>query len=98
MTRTILILLFGLLVAACAAQYRWYKEGAAKAEVDAAREDCKAEARAYGFLDASQRSARVPTARGERYTSITVTTATREADIFNECMRAKGFALVPEKE
>jgi hypothetical protein len=95
--RTILILLLGLLVAACAVQYRWYKEGAAKAEVDAAREECRTESRSYGFLDFPQRSTRVPTARGERYSSMTVTAATREADIFNDCMRAKGFILVPEK-
>ncbi|MGB8275024.1 MAG: hypothetical protein WCF16_07105 [Alphaproteobacteria bacterium] len=97
-TRSIALLLAGLLMSACATGFSWHKEGASRSEIGDARAACQQEARSYGFLDAREKSERVPTSRGERYSNITVQTAEREADIFGACMRAKGFVLVPKDE
>jgi len=98
MTRIILLVFLGLAVAACAARYQWTKQGEGEGAAEVASKDCKEEARGYNFLDGPDQSIRVMTSRGERYSNINTNTAEREADIFNDCMRAKGFELAPVTE
>lgn len=87
-----------LALSACAPRYEWSKEGAGAGEIEMARDDCKAESPGYGFMDGHYRSVCVVTSRGERYSELTSTTAVREADLFDNCIRSKGFELVPVKE
>jgi hypothetical protein len=83
---------------ACAGRYEWSKEGESEGAAEVARKECRDESRDYGFLDGRDRSLRVMTARGERYAEISTNTAEREASMFGDCMRAKGFELVPRQE
>lgn len=99
MTRTLLrLFVLFLTLSACASRYEWSKEGVGAGEVEMTRDDCKAESRGYGFLDGRNQSVRVMTSRGERYSELTTATAEREADLFDNCMRSKGFELAPVKE
>jgi hypothetical protein len=83
---------------ACAARYEWSKEDESEGAAEVARKECRAESQDYGFLDGRDQSLRVMTARGERYAEINTNTAEREASMFGDCMRAKGFELVPIQE
>ena len=98
MTRRILLVFLSVGIASCASRYEWSKEGESEGAVEVARKECGQESRDYGFLDGRDQSLRVMTSRGERYASINTNTAEREADIFSDCMRAKGFDLAPIKE
>ncbi|MFZ0693626.1 MAG: hypothetical protein WAN51_05675 [Alphaproteobacteria bacterium] len=97
MNRIAFFLLVAATATACTSAYRWSKEGASSGEIEDARKACQEESRGYSFLDATRRSVLVPTARGERYSNIEPGTALREADIFGECMRAKGYSLSPRQ-
>lgn len=87
-----------LSLAACAPRYVWHMEGGGRAAVEQARAECKARARGYEFLEGPDRSIRVMTPRGDRYSEINVVSARREAGLFADCMREFGFSLVEIEE
>ena len=91
-----LLLIFALV--ACESQYGWNKEGAGSGEIDMARQDCVRESQGYDFLDAPFESQHIMTSHGERFSSINANGAARQADIFNDCMQAKGFSLGPDQD
>ena len=99
MTRT-LIRFFAVFLAlsACASRYEWTKDGAGAGEIDMARDDCKAETHEYGFMDGRDQAMREITSHGYRYSELTTVSAERQADMFDSCMRSKGFELAPVKE
>jgi hypothetical protein len=98
MVRKILILLIFLAVSACTRHYDWGKDDAGSGEVELARTECRDESGSYNFLDGRNQSVMVTTTRGDRYAILNATTAAREADLYNDCMRAKGFSLSPAEE
>jgi hypothetical protein len=97
MRRKICLVFLNLAVTACA-PYEWTREGAGAGEIDQARQECVEESGSYDFLDVREKSLRVMTNRGERYATIAGSTAERQADLFSDCMRAKGFELAPIQE
>ena len=99
MTRALTSLFIALLaLSACASRYEWTKDGAGDGEIEMARDDCKAEAHDYGFMEGRDQATREITSHGYRYSELTTISAEHQADLFDSCMRSKGFELAPVKE
>ena len=98
MIRTGTLFLLATTLVACESNYGWNKEGAGSGEIEMARQDCVHESQGYDFLDAPFESQHIMTSHGERYSSINGNGAARQADIFSDCMRAKGFSLGPDQD
>ena len=92
------LLLLALALVACESRYGWNKEGAGSGEIEMARKDCVNESRGYDFLDGLNPSQQTVTSHGERYSSINPNGAARQANIYGDCMRAKGFSLGPDED
>lgn len=92
------LFLLAVALVACESNYGWNKEGAGSGEIEMARQDCVRESQGYDFLDAPFESQHIMTSHGERYSSINGNGAARQAGIFSDCMRAKGFSLGPDQD
>jgi len=99
MTRTLIrVFAVFLTLSACASRYEWTKDGAGDGEIEMARDECKAEAHDYGFMEGRDQSTREITSHGYRYSELTTISAEHQSDLFDSCMRSKGFELAPVKE
>jgi len=105
--RTIIPSLALLAFAACAHEYVWSdryvwsEDGASPVGIGQAQAMCKEEARGYDFLGGSryafgeEGSTVTPTRKGDRYSSLRVSAARRQADVFDSCMQQLGYTRVP---
>lgn len=95
MTPRIALVFLYVAIAACTQRYEWTREGAGDGEIELARQQCSGESTSYDFLDGRDQSRLVVTSRGDRYSYLNANTASRQANLFSDCMRAKGFNLAP---
>jgi hypothetical protein len=95
MRRVAVLLLVALGIAACATGARWERPGASEAE----RRRDEAECAAQANRDRSVPAQRITTRPGGRTTEGMELVTVRDFDsgVFDECMRTRGYELVPAR-
>lgn len=86
-----------LVVVSCGDRLVWHREGATPEERNRERMECMAEARAYSFTEGTKGTQRIITPEGELILEIDPEAERRESEIFEACMRARGYTRI-EKE
>lgn len=90
-----LMLLFtgSIFLSGCATQMVWHQEGKTYAEFEQDKRECNFEATKHGYVQPDYHGD--PVASG---IAAGIAQGFRRAEIFNACMRAKGWRLVPKNE